>query len=351
MPHRVLTTRHLNRALLARQLLLGRVRRSVPDAVERMGGIQAQYAPSAYIALWSRLEQFDRATLTRSLTRRSVVQGTLMRSTIHIVSAADYPLLAAGIRAPRREWWMRVAKSRGIDDLDHAAIAPVLRRELAAGPRRRQDLVDALVAAGYPKEAWEGAGLWVDMVRVPPSGTWERRRADLYALAETWLPGDHAAAEAAGLTHLLHRYLGAFGPAAPADAADWAGVPVAALTEAAERTRLRRFRHEDGTELIDLPRAPLPDPATPTPLRFLPTWDAVLLAHARRTAVLPEDHRPAIFHTRNPHSVGTFLVDGSVAGTWRFDGAKVVTHPFAPLPRAVRRELSDEADRLAAFHR
>lgn len=350
MAPKILTARHLNRALLARQLLLHRARRSVPDVVQRMGGIQAQYAPSSYVALWSRLDAFRRAALTRALVRRSVVQGTLMRSTIHVVSAADYPLLAGGIRDARRAWWLRVAKTRGLADLDYAAIAALLRRELGSGPRRAHELVAALVDAGYPKEAWEGAGLWVDMVRAPPSGTWERRRADLYALADTWLSNNAAASETEAPTHLVRRYLGAFGPAPLSDVANWAGVPVTSFA-ATDLSRLRRFHDEAGAELIDLPRAPLPDPDTPAPVRFLPTWDAALLAHARRTGVLPEQYRPEIFHTKNPHSVGTFLVDGSVAGTWRFDGERVRTDSFTPLPRSTRHELERETERLTAFHR
>ena len=113
--------------------------------------------------------------------------------------------------------------------------------------------------------------------------------------------------------------------------------------------RLRSFRSEEGNALLDLPRSPIPDPGIPAPVRFLPTWDATLLAHARRTQILPEAHRSTVFNTKNPQSLSTFLVDGAVAGTWRQEGAKVKLEPFAPLPRAIRRELDDEADLLAAF--
>jgi hypothetical protein len=117
-----------------------------------------------------------------------------------------------------------------------------------------------------------------------------------------------------------------------------------------ERLSLRRFHAEDDGELLDVPRAPLPDPDTPAPVRFLPTWDAVLLVHARRTGVLPEKYRPLIFHTKNPPSVPTFLVDGAVAGTWRYDNGRVSWEAFERLDRAVRREVDEEAERLAAFH-
>jgi hypothetical protein len=344
MAERVLGERELNRAMLARQLLLERSRLRPAVAIERVGGLQTQYAPSGYIGLWSRLEGFARADLTRALERRTVVQGTVMRSTIHTVSARDYPLFVAGVRAERREWWLR-ANRRQIAPETVADAAARARTLLAGGPLRRQELVREL---DVDSAVWNGIGLWVDLLRAPPSGTWEQRRADLYVAAEDWLPP--ATAEAAdGLDHLLRRYLGGFGPAAVRDIADWAGVPARALDGAVKRLAPRRFRDEHGAVLIDLHRAPLPDAATPAPVRFLPTWDATLLVHARRTQILPERFRPLVFSTKTPHSVPTFLVDGQVAGTWRHEGGRIVTQPFEPLPAADGREVSEEAARLAAF--
>jgi hypothetical protein len=117
-----------------------------------------------------------------------------------------------------------------------------------------------------------------------------------------------------------------------------------------ERVATRHFRSEDGPQLVDLPRAPLPDPDTPAPARFLPTWDASLLVHARRSGILPEEHRPRIFNTKMPQSIGTFLVDGAVAGTWKLDGDRIRTDPFAKLDAGARRELEEEAERLSDFH-
>ena len=348
MAGRVLTTRELNRALLARQLLLERSDLPLVRAVERIGGIQAQYAPSAYIGLWSRLRHFDLDALTKALERRRVIQATLMRATIHIVSAADYPRFLEGIRTVRREWWSRVGRRRA-GSIDMAAAARLLRRALRDGPRRQRELVEVLQAEGFPRMAWSGAGMWVDMVRVPPSGTWGQRRADLYGLADGWVP-DRSVTEADGRVHLLRRYLGAFGPASLADASNWAGLPVTALRPAVDALRLRRFRDQAGGELLDLPRAPLPDPDTPAPVRFIPTWDAILLAHARRTEILPEQHRPRVFDTKTPHSVPTFLVDGAVAGTWRNEKGRIRIDPFGRLSRETRRALDEEAERLAAFH-
>lgn len=123
-----------------------------------------------------------------------------------------------------------------------------------------------------------------------------------------------------------------------------------AIAAALDRIELRRFRAEDGAELVDLPRAPLPEPATPAPVRFLPTWDATLLVHARRSQILPDEHRPKVFSTKTPQSVPTFLVDGAVAGTWRYERGRIEIEPFGRLERAARREVEAEAERLAAFH-
>jgi Winged helix DNA-binding domain len=340
---RVLCARELNRALLARQLLLERASLSIPRALERMGGLQAQYAPSMYIGLSSRLEGFERAALTRALERRSVVQGTLMRSTIHLVSARDYWALALAVERPRRAWWLKVNRD-GLGARDMSAAARRLRRRLGGTTLRRTE-IEELVG----KRAAPGVGHWLPMVRVPPSGTWERRRADLYALAEDWLGAADVAHDDA-VDHAVRRYLGGFGPATPAEIANWAGIPAATVAPALERLRLRRFASGDGEELVDLPRAPLPDPDTPAPVRLLGTWDAILLAHARRAEILPERHRTRVFHVRMPQSVPTFLVDGAVAGTWRYEGGRVALHPFERLDRATLRALRVEGERMAALH-
>jgi Winged helix DNA-binding domain len=342
---RTLNQRDLNRAVLARQLLLERAGAPLPRALERMGCLQAQYAPSMYVGLWSRLEGFDRDALTRALGRRTVVQGTLMRQTIHLVSARDWWPLAVAVREARRESWLRSHRG-GPDAREMASAARRLRARIADGPMPRAE-VDELV--GHGAVGVNGVGLWLDLVRVPPSGTWERRRADLYAAAEDWL-GPEAVERADAVEHLVRRYLAGFGPAPAGDIADWGGLGVKELAPALERMPLRRFRDEQGAELLDLPRAPLPDPDTPAPVRFLPTWDASLLAHARRTGILPEEHRPKVFSTRTPQSGPTFLVDGAVAGTWRFERGRVKLEPFERLDRATRRELDDEAERLAELH-
>lgn len=319
------------------------------DALEQVGGLQSQYAPSAYIGLWSRLENFERPSLTRALEERRAVQATLMRSTIHTVSAFDFHPLAAAIRSGRREWWLRAARHQ-IGEVDMESVAKLLRRALKDGPRRASELRALLADNHLPAIAWSGAGAWVDMVRVPPSGTWEQRRADLYGLADDWL-GPGGSREPSGLSLLVMRYLHGFGPASVNDVAGWAGLPVTKVAEAVAHLVLPEFRDANGGRLVDVPSAPLPDPDEPAPVRFLPTWDATLLVHARRTQILPERYRPLVFNTRTPHSVPTFLVDGQVAGSWRHEKGRVILNPFGRLTRAAGRALEAEAYALAEFHK
>jgi hypothetical protein len=339
---RTLTERELNRALLARQLLLERVKAPLPRVLERMGGLQAQYAPSMYIGLWSRVDGLERDAVTRALERRSIVQGSMMRATIHLVSRRDYWPFVVGIRRGQRDWWLRT-HGRGTNAREIAGNDRKVRRAFGGGSLTRAELESVLgTRLGV-------AGLFLDLVRVPPSGTWERRRADLYALAEDWV-GAESATEQEGIEHLVRRYLQGFGPARPAEIADWASLDVSTTKRALEGLELRHFQDEQGKELVDLPRLPLPDEATPAPVRFLPVWDATLLVHARRTQILPERYRPLIFNVKTPNSANTFLVDGQVAGTWRYEKQRVRITPFARLTRAVRAEVDDEAERLTSFH-
>ena len=337
---RVLTRRELNRALLARQLLLERSSAPVPRVLERMGGLQAQYAPSMYIGLWSRMHGLERDDLTRALERRRVVQATIMRATIHLVSARDFWPLTMAVRDERREWWRRVTRG-GPSPEEMRDAADRLRSALAAGPLRRTEIEELL-----GKERARAVGMWLDLVRVPPSGTWERRRADLYAAAEDWI-GPPAVGLREPTEHLVRRYLAGFGPASRKDVASFTGLSLTALRPVFERLGPVRFAAEDGEELLDLAGAPLPDPDTPAPPRLLPTWDATLLVHARRTGVLPERHRPRIFHTRNPQSLPTFLVDGAVAGSWRHEDDGIRLEPFEALDAASLRAVREEAERLA----
>jgi hypothetical protein len=338
VPDATLTERQLLLALLDRQLLLARARLSVPEALERMGGLQAQYAPSMYIGLWTRVEGFTRSDLDDALEQRLVVQGTLLRSTIHLVSRADYWPMAAAIRGGRKAWWLRVRRETDPVAMDADVVR--LRDHLRDGPQRAKDIEAGL---GLSIQA---CNQWTELVRVPPSGTWAKRRADLYATAEDWI-GRERVSEDDGTEHLVARYLGAFGPAAVADIASWAGVAKPQVQAAVDRMapRLRPYG-----QLVDLADATLPDPDTPVPVRFLPVWDAITLVHARRTGVLPEAHRTVLFNSKNPQSFHTFMVDGRIAGTWKHTPSGVELAPFGTLSKSARAALDEEAERLDALH-
>ena len=331
------TVRALSRATLARQLLLERARLSVPAAVERLGAMQAQWPPAPYVGLWSRLESFHHDQLTRALERRRVTRSTLFRMTVHLVSAKDQPAFARLVHDQWREDFERGGLR--VDELERR-----IERLADDGPFTYADL-NAILPELEPR------GFLVrcvtPLVHVPPSGTWGRVRIKL-TTAERWLgvpmPPAREAAE-----RVIRRYLRAFGPASRADLLQFSGLRVSALDPALEvlQPSLRRLEAEDGRELLDLPRAPRPDPTIPAPVRFLPPFDAIVLSHRDRTRVLPEDYRPSVI--RGGDVRPTFLVDGFVAGEWRRQDGKVKVEPYAPLPPRVRREVDGEARRLAAF--
>ena len=219
MAERVLTERELNRAVLARQGLLEPSSRAIAPTLHAIGGLQAQYAPSMYVGLWSRMADLQRDALTRGLESRSIVQATLMRMTIHLVAKRDYWPFALAVREARREMWIRAIRGAATAE-QLAELALRVREHLAAHGEISRKELDALV--GKPHAL--GTGLWVDLVRVPPSGTWERRRADRFGLAEDWvgpapqLTADEAAAQ------LVRSYLAGFGPATRADIVSYTGL-------------------------------------------------------------------------------------------------------------------------------
>jgi hypothetical protein len=324
------TAKALNRATLARQLLLERSRLSVPKAVEHLCAVQAQSVPEAYVGVWSRLAGFRHTKLTKALEQRRVIRATLFRMTLHYVSSTNH---AAFAQLNHRRWREELLR-RGIpvDEL-----VPRLERLAAAGP--------FTYAEGNEVTPELGARPFLvrcvtPLVHVPPAGTWGHTRV---RLTTAKLPPVDPA-EAAAL--LVRRYLGAFGPATRQDLLAFSGLRVADIERGVEG-RLHRFEDEQGRELLDLPRAPRPAADTRAPVRFLPRWDALLLSHADRTRVLPEEYRSAVITGGWVHP--TFLVNGLVAGVWRGDSGKVKLEPFARLPRSARRELDDEARRLAAF--
>jgi hypothetical protein len=322
----VLSLRELNRATLARQLLLRRERLPVVRALERVAGLQAQWAPSLPIGLWTRLEGFQKADLERAFTRKAVVRATLMRATIHLVSTRDYlhfhPALADAIRRKYRRPHEDTAELE-----ENAASFAEAAQELVPATRLRP-LVDP--------EWWFRTLQHARLVRV----------GEAYVAADAWLARPYESAEK-GLAHLLRRYLAAWGPATAADAAGWAGLQIKEVRDALEQVGTRRFRDERGRELYDLPRAQLPPADAPAPARLLPRFDNTILSHADRSRVIADEHRKRVIRAGEVDPV--VLVDGFVAGRWRRKNGRVEVEWLADVTRTARQQIDDEARRLEAF--
>ncbi len=337
---RVLSLRELNRTLLLRQLLLRREAITATRAIERVAALQAQWVPSPYVALWSRVEGFERDALTRALRRGNVMKASLMRGTLHLVSARDYPLYEAALRREVAPWANR--RPQPAPELVRAVRSYVRREPRSA--REVMTFVEERRGPGSDEENLRDLA-WlrhlIPLVPQPESGVWGFVRGVRLSAYEGPKPRRDEALE-----HLVRRYLAAFGPATRADLAFWSGQVLKTLDTALEHMRLRRFLDDEGRELLDLPRAPLADADAKTPVRFLSRWDELLIGHADRRRVIPEEH-----HARQLVLAGdqTLLVDGFVAGTWTLERGRVAVEPFDPLPRTVRREVEDESARLAAF--
>jgi histone H3/H4 len=332
--------RELNRALLERQILLKRRKLGVQQAVERLCALQAQYSLSPYIALWSRLTGFRREQLTRALEERLVVKSTLFRITLHMTSARDYPYFAAAFLRAAQEMTPRITA---------ATIAQLSKKvEAAARKTITHEDVEALAAEAMGGR-WR-ARILSPLVHIPPSGTWRFwGRPELLGM-KAWLGVDLPSREE-GAERIVQRYLAAFGPATQQDLLRFAGVRVGDLRPGLERVELRRFRDERGRQLLDLPRAPLPNGETPAPVRFLPKWDSSLLAYAppERTRILPERFRTTVIR-KNGDVLPTILVDGFVAATWDVDRrGELQIVPLRRLTKAERAEIDDEGERVRAF--
>jgi hypothetical protein len=337
---RVLTVRELNRAVLARQLLLERKRLPPAAVIERLVGLQAQWPSSPYIGIWTRATSFKRGALERLLARGDVVKATVMRQTLHLVTPRDYGLIRAAMSETNFPWESELARR----------LAPSVRKLAADGPVASADAI-AYIERNHElkgvsaRRAWQYARMRAHLVHHHETALWRARPAGRFVAIDE--PESHVPLEARA--ELIRRYLAAFGPSSLRDIGQWSMMHVPELKASlALLEPLRRFRDENGRELFDVPRSPLPDPDTPAPVRFLPKWDNVLLAWADRTRVLPEPYRKRVIRM-NGDVAQTFLVDGFVAGTWNSVDGRVVTEPFAKLSRAAQRELADEAGRLESF--
>ena len=375
----VLSLRRLNRALLARQMLLKRERVGVVTAIERLGAIQAQWPPAPYVGLWSRLARFSIGDLESALTEKDVVKATLMRGTLHLASARDYPAYAIAAREARRSTWTSIQQqllrwmAREIPEAkryvdgggsgirDAARMHEALLRH-AATPRSREQLIALLAAkARLPNEVathlvWNFIASFGMLLHVPSSGMWSSRRSGEVVAARVALSGMREPDLPDAVLHTVRRYLAAFGPATIDDISSWTAIRTPPIRQAIADlgSEARVFQDERGRTLYDLARAPRPSADRAAPPRFLPKWDSALLAYtpAERVRILTEEHRRTVI-IKNGDIAQTFLVDGMVAGTWvlaaKRTEAVVEMRPLGRIPRADKAALIDEGERLARF--
>jgi hypothetical protein len=350
-PRRLLTRRELNRALLERQLLLERKPLRPTQAVERLGGLQAQSTPSPYLSLWTRLEAFEREDLTKALTARRLVKALLQRGTLHVASPPTYWAITAVRRTLAASLWPPSYEAR-LPSARIAEIAELVQAELDGNEltyKEVRELLEPHADEGVsPTFLWRRVQSYSYVVHVPPSGIWGYGGHGVYTAAAGRVRGAPPAPEEA-FDQIVRMYLAAYGPATKQDIGQWAGVPrMQPIAESLERLSLRTFASEDGKVLYDVPRAPLPDPDTPAPPRLVPRFDNLVLSHADRSRILG-DVAPSRIVTNNGLVHATILVDGFVAGTWQLEQGRVVLEPFGKLDANVKRALREESAQLEAF--
>lgn len=339
----VLTLKELNRATLARQMLLAREKTPVLRALERLAGLQAQLARPPCVGLWSRVQGFRPEQLTRLAHDRKVVRATLMRCTLHLVSTKDYQALRSTFQPMLTAAMHGVLKHRA-KDIDVELLKASARACLDDRPQTFEEL-RAVLAQSYPDIDARALGFAVrthlPVVQVPDQTRWGWPGAAPFAAAASWIGEPIAAAsDPAGLVRSVR------------DAMMWSGMRELEPAFESLRPKLRVFRDEKGRELFDLPKAPRSPAGTPSPVRFLPDYDNLLLGHADRRRVISDDHRPRVA-TKNLRILPTFLVDGVVTGTWRIErkgsAAALILEPFVEIPRKSRAELAAEGKALVSF--
>lgn len=347
----LLSQRDLNRILLSRQMLLERAAIPVLGAVTQLTGLQSQIPNPPYISLWTRLQTFALNDLTQLMEDRQIVRAAMLRSTLHLVTAADHhrfqPVLQPALDRALSAFFGKSAKGLDIDRL--VAIA---RPFLEEAPRTTGEIRDKLLEIESERDGQALAYAVrnkLPQVQVPPGGTWGSGTRASYTTAEAWLgpmesPGD--------LRELFFRYLAAFGPATVMDFQTWTGMTRLKSAIEALRPELQVYQSEDGKELFDLPDQPLPPADTPAPPRFIPEYDNLLVAHADRTRIIADADRKKVFLSA-ARVLPTILVDGFVAGTWKSSREKetavLTVSPFAPLSPDVQTALVEEGERLIRF--
>jgi hypothetical protein len=346
-----LSTQALNRATLARQMLLSREPIPVTEAVGLLCGMQAQEPKPPFLGLWTRLEGFQAPDLHSALNDRSIVRATMMRATLHLMTAADYTAFRTTLQ-PMLDGALRVLGDRA-KGLDLQEVVPAARSLLEETPLTFNE-VRASLQERFPEVNDRALGyavrLCVPLVMVPTPDTWGFPRTARFTLADSWLESVPTAENA--IDDLVLRYLAAYGPASAADAQTWSGLLSTGDALERLRPRLRLFTDDKGRELFDLPDAPRPAEDVQAPARFLPEFDSLVLAHADRRRIIADAHRPMLT-TKNLRVRAVFLWDGFARGIWETEyKRKVATlrmRPFEPIPKVAVDELTVEGEALLRF--
>ncbi|MGZ3584309.1 MAG: winged helix DNA-binding domain-containing protein, partial [Ktedonobacterales bacterium] len=348
MAERVLTLRELNRATLARQLLLERAALAPPDAVERLVAMQGQVSNAPYIGLWTRLQDFQRADLSRLLEQRQVVRASSLRGTLHLMSAEDYlhihPILQPALS---RNLHLFARQTPGFDmERFTALMRSYVQEQPHTAVELRARMEELYPGMGQPRIA-DSVRMHLALIQPSPAGLWGFTGKPTHTEATAWL-GRPLAAPDGGSRRLVLRYLAAFGPASVQDIQTWSGVSRLQQTVDILRPELLTFRDEQGREFFDLPHAPRPPADTPAPVRILPDFDNLLFSHADRRRVIADEHRSSIFIGNSRCT--TFLVDGFVRGTWKIERTRTrsifLIEPIEPLTAQVREALREEGEHL-----
>jgi hypothetical protein len=331
---RELSLRELNRTLLDRQLLLRRRSSGVIAAIERLVALQAQYAPSPYVALWGRVDGFRKEQLTKALVGGSAIKAGVFRTTLHVVSRRDYPAIVSSYIESQRG---RIA-GLGVD----------IERLWRAVPDRAtssSELFEIGHRALGTDDHWTVAFAYraLPFVRAAPTGPWPHTKPSPFVPWREPLPDAQESA-----VHVVRAYLAGYGPASREDVQQYTGFRLGQIDPALDG--LRTFVSETGETLFDMPRGRIVPPDMPAPVRFLPAFDSIILAHRDRSRIVPFEYMETVFNRRNATTKNTFTVDGFVAGAWRIEKRQLVVEPFAPLPMRVKREVDAEGERLLAFY-
>jgi hypothetical protein len=349
---RVLSQRELNRALLARQLLLERADMPAAQAIERVAGLQSQASAPPFIGLWTRVADFRESELQDLIDNRAVVRGTMMRHTIHFVTPADYLWLRPTIQ-PALDKNYGAQTNKRLAGFDIQPYLDAARTAFAERPLSFAEVKQLIrdLDPGCDIDAVSYAvRTHLRLIGVPNGSRWRFGGRAPFVLADTWL--EQPVPDTADPPEMVRRYLAAFGPATPADATTWSGVGGMRAVFEELRPELRTFRDEAGRELFDVPDGLLPDARTPAPVRFLPEFDNTLLSHNDRTRVVADEHRQRVYIMPG-RVMGTILLDGFVAAGWKVERegrkATLVVEEFRPLKQKERRELAPEGEALMRF--